>query len=155
QPHDCWLRRQLGVVRPIPERREVTESLTVDPAPLLASSDNAAIAYFARRDLLGGTVDPVSVLWDLPEVRRGLGKQRPDGSWRYPGGRRAIRSQENYDQLETFRQIGILVEKFGMTRQHSSVERAAAYLLSFQTDEGDLRGIYGKQYATTYVGAIL
>ena len=35
------------------------------------------------------------------------------------------------------------------------MERAAAYLLSFATDEGDLRGIYGNQYATTYVGAIL
>jgi hypothetical protein len=70
--------------------------LTVDPGPLLASSDNAAIAYFARRDLLGGTVDLVSVLWDLPEARRVLGKQSPDGSWRHPGGKRAIRSQENY-----------------------------------------------------------
>jgi hypothetical protein len=77
------------------------------------------------------------------------------GSWRYPGGKRAIRSEENYDQLETFRQLSVLVEKFGFTRQHSSVERAATYLLSFQTDEGDLRGIYGNQYATTYVGAIL
>jgi Squalene-hopene cyclase C-terminal domain len=128
--------------------------LTVDPAPLLASH-NAAIAYFARRDLLGEGDDPVSVLWDLPEARRVLGKQSPNGSWRYPGGKRAIRSQENYDQLETFRQLGILVEKFGLNRQHSSVERAATYLLSFQTDEGDLRGIYGNQYATTYVGAIL
>ena len=104
--------------------------------------------------MLGGG-DPGSALWDLPEACRVLGKQSPDGSWRYPGGKRAIRSQENYDQLETFRQLGILVEKFRLTRQHSSVERAATYLLSFQTDEGDLRGIYGNQYATTYVGAIL
>ena len=129
--------------------------LTVDPAPLLASSSNTAIAYFARRDLLGEGDDPVSVLWNLPDARRVLGKPSPNGSWRYPGGKRTIRSQENYDHLETFRQLGILVEKFGFTRQHSSVERAATYLLSFQTDEGDLRGIYGNQYATTYVGAIL
>ncbi len=141
------------MARVIAARREGV--LTVDPAPLLASANNAAIAYFARRDLLGGGDDPVSVLWHLPEARRVLGKQSPNGSWRYPGGNRAIRSQENYDQLETFRQLGILVEKFGLTRQHSSVERAATYLLSFQTDEGDLRGIYGNQYATTYVGAIL
>jgi len=141
------------MARAIAARREGL--LTVDPAPLLASSGNAAIAYFARRDLLGGGDDPVSVLWNLPEARRVLGKQSTNGSWRYPGGKRAIRSQENYDQLETFRQLGILVEKFGLTRQHSSVERAATYLLSFQTDEGDLRGIYGNQYATTYVGAIL
>ena len=84
-----------------------------------------------------------------------LGKQSPNGSWRYPGGKRAIRSRENYDQLETFRQLAILVEKFGLTRQHASVGRTATYLLSFQTDEGDLRGIYGNQYTTTYVGAIL
>ena len=84
-----------------------------------------------------------------------LGKQAQNGSWRYPGGKPSIRSRENYDQLETFRQLGILVEKFGFTRQHPSIERAAGYLLAFQTDEGDLRGIYGNQYATTYVGAIL
>ncbi len=84
-----------------------------------------------------------------------LARQSRNGSWRYPGGKRSIRSQENYDPLETFRHLGILVEKFGFTRQHSSTERAATFLLSFQTDEGDLRGIYGNKYATTYVGAIV
>jgi Squalene-hopene cyclase C-terminal domain len=130
-------------------------ALRVDPAHRVAASSNPAIAFFGRRDLLGAGVDPVGALWELPEPRRVLAKQTQDGSWRYPGGKRSIRSQENYDQLETFRQLGILVEKFGFTRQHPSVERAVTYLLSFQTDEGDLRGIYGNQYATTYVGAIL
>ena len=129
--------------------------LRVDPTSLLALSNNAAIAFFARRDLLGSGGEPAGVLWDLPQARRVLARQSRNGSWRYPGGKRSIRSQENYDQLETFRQLGILVEKFGFTRQHSSIERAVGYLLSFQTDEGDLRGIYGNQYATTYVGAIL
>ena len=129
--------------------------LRVDPTSVLVSSRNTAIAFFARRDLLGTNGDPIDALWDLPEARRVVGKQAANGSWRYPGGKNSIRSQENYDQLETFRQLGILVEKFGFTRQHSSIERAASYLLSFQTDEGDLRGIYGNQYATTYVGAIL
>jgi hypothetical protein len=131
------------------------EILRVDPTSLLASSSNIAIAYFARRDLLGSGSEPVGVLWDLPEARRVVARQSQNGAWRYPGGKRALRSQDNYNQLETFRQLGILVEKFGFTRQHSSIERAATYLLSFQTDEGDLRGIYGNQYATTYVGAIL
>jgi hypothetical protein len=129
--------------------------LRVDPTSLLASSSNAAIGFFATRDLLGSGGEPAGVLWNLPQARRVLARQSQAGSWRYPGGKRSIRSQENYDQLETFRQIGILVEKFGFTRQHSSIERAAAYLLAFQTEEGDLRGIYGNQYATTYVGAIL
>ena len=129
--------------------------LRVDPTSLLVSSSNTAIAFFAGRDLLGSGSEPAGALWDLPEARRVVGKQAANGSWRYPAGKNSIRSQENYDQLETFRQLGILVEKFGFTRQHSSIERAATYLLSFQTDEGDLRGIYGNQYATTYVGAIL
>ena len=141
------------MVRATTARR--AEVLRVDPAPLLASSSNAAIAFFARRDLLGSSADPVSGLWDLPEARRVIAKQAQNGSWRYPGGKHSLRSRENYDQLETFRQLGTLVEKFGFTRQHPSIERAATYLFSFQTDEGDLRGIYGNQYATTYVGAIL
>jgi hypothetical protein len=65
-----------------------------------------------------------------------------------------VRSRENYDQLETFRQVGLLVEEYGFTRKHPALARAAEFLFSFQSDEGDLRGIYGNQYATTYVGAI-
>ena len=80
--------------------------LKVDPAPLLASSGNVAISFFARRDLLGLETDPVSTLWRLPDAQRIVRGQQPDGSWRYPGGKAHVRSQENYDQLETFRQAG-------------------------------------------------
>lgn len=141
------------MVHPATMRRD--GALRVDLTPILASSSNAAIAFFAKRDLVGSSGGPAAALWDLPEARRVIARQSENGSWRYPVGKRAIRSQENYDQLETFRQLAMLVEKFGFTRQHPSIERAANYLLSFQTDEGDLRGIYGNQYATTYVGAIL
>lgn len=129
--------------------------LEIDPAPLLASSSNAAISHFSRRELLEVEAGPVSALWDLPEPRRIVARQRGDGSWRYPGGKERVRSRENYDQLESFRQVGVLVEKYGFTRRHGAIERAAEHLLSFQSQEGDLRGIYGNQYATTYVGAIL
>jgi len=131
-----------------------TRWLRVDPTPMLVSSANTAIAFFARRDLLGVATGPVSDLWDLPQARRIVAKQIPDGRWRYPCGKSSVRSRQNYDQLETFRQVGILVEEFGMTREHAAIERAAEFLFSFQTDEGDFRGIYGNQYATTYVGAI-
>jgi hypothetical protein len=129
--------------------------LKVDPAALLASSRNAAISFFAMRDLLGVKTGPVSVLWGRPEARRIVAQQSDDGSWHYPGGKSRARSREKYDQLETFRQAAILVEEFGFTREHSSIERAARFLFSFQTKEGDIRGIYGDQYATTYVGAIM
>ncbi|MGZ4358534.1 MAG: prenyltransferase/squalene oxidase repeat-containing protein [Gaiellaceae bacterium] len=128
--------------------------LEVDPVPLLVSSSNRAVSFFARRDLLGGNGEPVSELWRLPEARRILSKQNADGSWRYPGGKSHVRSRENYDQLETFRRVGTLVEKLGFTREHPALERAAEFLFSFQSAEGDFRGIYGGQYAMTYVGAI-
>jgi hypothetical protein len=54
--------------------------LSVDPNSLLASSSNAAIAFFARRDLLGSGGEPIGVLWDLPEARRVLARQSQNGS---------------------------------------------------------------------------
>jgi len=121
---------------------------------VLVSSSNPAIAFFARRDLLGQRPGPASDLWELREPLRIVRRQSANGSWRYPGGDRSLRSPENYDQIETFRQLAILVEEYGFTREHPATRRAAEFLLSFQTSEGDIRGIYGNQYATTYVGAI-
>jgi hypothetical protein len=127
----------------------------VDGVAVLAASGNPAISHFAQRELLGRDVGPVSVLWELKEARSIVGRQQPNGSWRYPGGKDSIRSRTNYDQLETFRQVGFLVEQFGFTREHPALARAAEFLFSFQTPEGDFRGIYSQQYATTYVGAIM
>ena len=125
-----------------------------DPVAALASSSNPAIAFFARRDLLGEDAGPVSALWGLREPLRIVRRQTATGAWSYPSGNCSLRSLENYDQIETFRQLGILVEKYGFTREHPAIERAAEFLLSFQAGEGDIRGIYGNQHATTYVGAI-
>ncbi len=132
----------------------MTGLLRVDSTSALSSSSNPAIAFFARRDLLGEQPGPVSDLWELREPLRIIRRQTSEGSWSYPGGNASLRSQENYDQIETFRQLAILVEQYGFTREHPAIDRAAEFLLSFQTPEGDLRGIYGSQYATTYVGAI-
>ncbi len=136
-------------------RAHFVPSLKSDPTPLLVSSSNAAVAFFARRELLGVDAGPVSTLWELPEARTIVARQKRDGSWRYPGGVERVRSREAYDQLETFRQVGVLVEKYGFTRKHAAIERAAERLFSFQSEEGDFRGIYGNQYATTYAGAIM
>lgn len=129
--------------------------LKVDLPRILASSDNAAIVYFARRELLGWPSEDASRLWDLPQARRIVARQRENGAWRYPGGSRRLRSQDDYDQIETFRQLAILVEKYAFSREHPSIDKGARFLFSCQTDEGDFRGIYGNQYATTYVGAII
>ncbi len=131
------------------------KQLSYDPLSPLWKSHNPAIEYFARRDLLGEEVGEIKVLWDLPIPRSLIRRQQDDGSWKYPGGNKKIRSPENYNQLETFRNFGELVEKFGFDNSHPTIQNGAEYLFTCQTDEGDFRGIYGNQYATTYSAAIM
>ncbi len=129
--------------------------LRFDPLPVLLSTENKAIQYFARKDLLGEKVESVKILWELPEVEKILKKQQEDGSWKYPGGKVDIRSQENYNQLETYRQLANLIEKYGFTKEHPIINKAIEFIFSFQTDEGDIRGIYGTQYSPNYTAAML
>ncbi len=127
--------------------------LKFDPLPPLVSSGDEALVYFARRDLLEEDPGPVERLWQLPGVRTILQKQLPDGSWPRTGELKhpAI----NYGLIETWRHFRFLVEQYGFTRQHPAARRAAEFLFSCQTDEGDFRGMLANQYATYYSGAIL
>jgi len=130
-------------------------SLIFDPLPPLITAENEAIRYYARRDLLGEAVPSISVSLELNEVRRLLRNRRitllavPRRSPYLPA------LADSYDQLETYRIVGELVEKFGMTRDHSAMRQAAEYLFSHQTNEGDFRGIYGTQYSPNYSAAIM
>ncbi|MCX6071518.1 MAG: terpene cyclase/mutase family protein, partial [Chloroflexi bacterium] len=130
--------------------------LRFNPLPTLVSSDDPALAFAATRDLLEEDAGPVTALWSLPAVERLLCKQRPDGSWPYPGGGiPKHRATEDYDQIETYRDLGILVEKYSATCRLPAVGKAAEFLFSRQTDEGDFRGIYGRQYTPNYTAGIL
>ena len=132
----------------------VSARLRTDPIPSLLSSGSQALLYFVRRDLLGERSGPVEGLWELPASSRILGKQQENGSWRYPGKNRELYPETNYDLLETFRQLGILVEKYGLDRRHPQIMRAAEFVLSCQTGEGDIRGILGTQYMPYYHAVI-
>jgi hypothetical protein len=127
--------------------------LKFDPIAPLLSSGNEALRYFTRRDLLGDPVGPVSRVWELPEAQRILRKQLADGSWPRSGGEKhpAI----NYHLIETWRHLRFLVEQYGFTREHPQARKAAEFLFSCQTGEGDIRGILANQYATYYTGAIM
>ncbi|MBN2392262.1 MAG: hypothetical protein JXR84_16155, partial [Anaerolineae bacterium] len=61
----------------------------------------------------------------------------------------------NYNLLETYRTLRILVEMFGFQRAHPALQKATDYVFSCQTPEGDIRGIIGNQYMPYYHGAIL
>lgn len=131
------------------------EQLRFDPLPALRASDNEALLYFVTRDLLGDEAGPAEVLWELPEVTNILKKQREDGSWKYPGGKKDVRAQRNYNQLQTYRSLGQLVEKYGLSQQHPAIRSAAGFLFTFQTEDGDFRGIYRDQYTPNYSAAIM
>ena len=131
------------------------DSLRFDPLPTLLGSNDEALAYFARRDLLGEPVPPVETLWELPEAARLARKQQPDGAWKYPGKTIDPETGENYFLIETYRNLRLLVERYGFTRAHPAIQRASDYVFSCQTAEGDIRSILGNQYMPYYHGAIL
>ena len=129
--------------------------LQFDPVPVLLAWNDSILTYFVQRDLLDMAVQPVEALWELPEARRLVEKQQANGSWRYHGKTDHPASNANYDLLETYRSLRILVEMYAFRRSHPALARAAEYVFSCQTDEGDLRGILGNQYIPYYHAAIL
>jgi len=129
--------------------------LRVDPLAALQASDNKALQYFVGRDLLAEEVGEVDSLWRLSRVQKILNKQREDGSWKYPGGKKDIRSQRSYDKLQTYKMLIELVEKYGFTKAHPAIRKAPGFLFTFQTEEGDFRGIYRNQYSPNYSAGIM
>jgi len=127
--------------------------LRFDALPALLDSGNEALQYFVRRDLLGEEVGPIRGLWQLSGAQKIIRKQQPDGSWIFPGDRK--HKDKNYSLIETWKQFRFLVEEYGFTREDSSTSRAAEFLLSCQTEDGDIRGFIANQYAPYYTGAIM
>ena len=131
------------------------DRLEHDPIKGILSSNSAAISYFVRRDLLGEEVEPIERVWDVPAVGRLLKGQSPDGSWSHKGKRTVTYPLHQYELMETFKRFRLLVERYEMTREHPAAERAAEFLFSCQTSDGDIRGMIGNQYAPYYTGAIM
>jgi hypothetical protein len=130
-------------------------TLNINPLPELLEFGGSALDYFTQRDLIGKDPGKLQTLWTLPEVEKILNKQNPEGSWSYPKRRKGAHPTENYDLLQTYRNLGILIEMYGMTRDHLALSAAAEYIFSCQADEGDIRGIFGSQYAPHYTAGLL
>jgi squalene-hopene cyclase-like protein len=130
-------------------------ALRFDPRPALLGSTSAPVQFFTRRDLLGASAGPVEALWQSQAVSRLVARQLPSGAWRYPAPRTRLRSVVDYDQIETFRVLSDLVEKHGLHKGHAAIRRAARYVLSHQSADGDIRGIYGHQYSPNYTAGFL
>jgi hypothetical protein len=121
----------------------------------MLSSEDEALVFFVRRDLLNEETGLIERLWELPETEKILSKQQTDGSWKYPSSRKSGHESENYNLLETYRQLRFLVEQFGMDKKHPSITKATEYVLAHQSEEGDIRGIFGSQYAPHYTAGLL
>jgi hypothetical protein len=119
----------------------------------LFDSGNEALIAFTKQNLLGEKVN-LNKLWKLPRVERILKEQQSNGSWLYPNKKAMLQSSTNYNQYQTYKAIAELVEFYGLTKNHDSVKRAAEYLFSFQTKDGEFRGMYGNQYSPNYSASI-
>ncbi|MBI5679611.1 MAG: hypothetical protein HZC47_01760 [Methanobacterium sp.] len=128
--------------------------LNYNPLKALLESENDAVIYFTKRDLIEEDVKPIEYLWDFPEVQKILKKQQPDGSWK-PKGKNDENSEVKYSLIETWRQFRVLTQQYEMNKTHFAIKKASEYLFSCQTDEGDIRGILANQYAPYYTGAIM
>lgn len=156
QPHFKYgLKPYIGAQDRVTTVKHWRGQLHFDPLTPLLSSGNIAIEYFVKRDLLEERVDPISYLWRLPEVKRLLQKQQSEGSWRYPGKRKAIYPVYHYSLIETWKMIRLLVERYGFTKEHPVTGKAVEFIFSCQSEEGDIRGFIGNQYATYYTGAVM
>jgi len=129
------------------------KQLKSDPLPSLTKTDNGAIQYFIDRDLMEKEVEPIETLWDQPYAQNIVRKQLDDGSWKHPG--KPHKYPENMKLFETFKSLRELVPKYGFNKKHHCIQKAAKYVFSCQTEEGDIRGIYCNQYHPHYIGALM
>ena len=105
------------------------------------------MVYFTERDLLNKRVDVIKSLWELKIPSQILRKQQADGSWKYPS--KKPWHTTDYDQLETYRELGFLVQMFGFNKSHPAIKKTAEYFFSKQTKDGDFGGIYADQSSQT------
>lgn len=132
-----------------------TDHLNVNPLGILLGGEETALVYAVERDLLGHDPGNVADIWNLDQPQKMLKKQRMDGAWVYKGNRPGDEFGENYELLQTWKDLRVLVEMYAFTRQHPAVERAAEFIFSCQTPEGDIRGILSNQYTPYYMGAMM
>ena len=64
-----------------------------EAAKTLLDTSNEAIIAFTKKNLLEEEVD-IEELWTLPQVKKLLKQQQPDGSWIYPSKKAILRSPD-------------------------------------------------------------
>jgi len=131
------------------------DKLNYDPIHPLLSSKNIYIKYYTNRDLLDIEKKPIDYIWMLDEPQKILKKQQSDGSWRSYSKNKEIYPLINYSLIETWKNFRYLIEKYEFNKIYPAIEKAAEFIFSCQTREGDIRGFLANQYAMYYTGALM
>jgi hypothetical protein len=131
------------------------QRLKYDPTIPLSTSSDISIKYSYELDILGGTDIKASEVWQLKPAQSILKQQNKDGPWEHKSKRSKTWSRVDYDQYETTKQLSELVEKYRFDKNHNAINKIADYFFEHQTDEGDIRGIYGSQYTPNYTALVL
>ncbi|MFC1936755.1 hypothetical protein ACFLYP_03720 [Chloroflexota bacterium] len=132
-----------------------TTKINKNFADQLMQVEDQALQYFLELELHGQVKGTVENLWTLSEPAKLLGKQAADGRWRFKGKGPDERPYINYDLLETYRNLRVLIDQYGFTRDHPGIEKAAEYVFTCQREQGDIYGILGQQYMPYYMGALM
>ena len=132
--------------------KEWTDILKYNPIKPLLESNNESIIYFTKRDLEHKKVSSIDEIWNLPEIQNILKKQQSDGSWKHTGKKADLYPPHYYPLITTFKIFRTLVEKYNFDKNNISCKKAAEFIFSCQTPDGDFRGMIGNQYATYYTG---
>lgn len=126
----------------------------IDIVPRLIGSADLALSTQSQRALLDEAPSMGPVHGSKPVLTL-LRKQGEDGRWRFRSPRTVVPSLDNNDQVETYRSLGLLIELYGLDSGHEAIRKAAEFVLAHQTEEGDIRGIYGHQYTPNYTAGFL
>jgi hypothetical protein len=129
-----------------------TNQFNNNPIEPLLKSNHPAISYLVKRDLLEESVEEISRIWELAEVRKIIKKQRSEGYRRSNPANIKKHPAQNYHLLETYRNTNILINMYGLNREHSCIGKAVKFLFSCQTEEGDIRGMIGEHMLLYYNG---
>ncbi|RJQ43408.1 MAG: hypothetical protein C4545_02965 [Anaerolineaceae bacterium] len=129
--------------------------LIYDPFPGLLCAPDSGLRYLVERDLFDNNNQDLNTVWNCDRAARILRSQTPDGSWRYNGNRPGEEFGENYELVETWKMLHLLIGKYSFNNEHPAIRRAAEFVFSCQSEEGDIRGMLSNQYAPYYTGVIL
>src|SRR4030043_173698 len=102
---------------------EWRKRLRIDTVKTLLNSENEAIIYFTKRDLLGEKVTAIDSIWGLAAPQKIIKKQRADGSWEKAEKKKPIYPPNHYSLVATFKQFPTLIETTGLFNDQRSLPK--------------------------------